>query len=1215
MKVNGSQTDFTGGIADSLKRGGSHAFSRGIDFRRFPEEYFTSLPKANKESGSVVTDLVKWMERIDTEVWAYGDTGRLYERDSNGSWSFKHGAAESSGNGMAYLAEDDFLYYMQDKAIGRYGPVSGSTPTFYDNYLVSQGGEPTNTKSLDLEASSSQYASVTDNADQSITGDLTIEAYIKPESLPTTGNEMTLVSKWDENGNQRSYRFYIGTVSNFFGDGSDGALTISSNTTDSPIDASCSGTSGTNTLSATNASFAAGQKILIHQTRGTAFAGAYQITKIQSYTTGTITTEDSLDVSYSSTGDAKAQVIVIKQYTNVTVNTGITWTAKAWDGTTGGVLAFLANGTITVNGTITAFKKGFRGGSATTDTANLNGWRAEGVSSAGDLVRTSVKNVNAGGGGGEYTGTTGEAGSGGGGGHATSGGVGGPADSSGEQAQGGSTYGTSSLSTMVFGGGGGGGGTRNLGGGSNSSGKGGTGGGIIGLFGTTVTMGGSGVLTAYGESGSAGTVVGQGSGGGGGGGSILIKCQSATLGSGQIVALGGVGGDDGATSSGVGGDGGDGRIHIDYYTSFTGTTNPSINSAQDDALGNTDGYSLNLDISSNGTNVDSYEKEAEIETGNWYRVATKIDASLSTAEFYVNGSSIGADTGTLTAIYDSTSSFAVGCDFNSSAQNFYDGLIDDVRLWNDLRSDSELLNNKDQKLTASEANLVSYYEFEDNVNDSHSNANNMTATGSPTYSSDVPFVGVTTRLDQDQAGGGNASTYTLGTSINEGATHRQTFVPQKDPQKSISVNIDTVGTGDWTLTVHNGLNEVVAEKTVTNGNLITGIYDFIFDDVWRPVIGATYHFHITSTVADGVVKSTTLNDLEDGEFTTHYQILVEDTNYHPASSFLNFLVIGNGRYVATLEPGPIYNPHRLTLPPGYKVRCFATWMEYVAIGTWKGSSISDYDQGRIFFWDGISTTYNFFIDVAEGGVNAMYGNRGTLYFIAGDDGYLMEYTGGSNAVKVKRVPRMGSKEFIEVGPGAMTFWQSLLHFGVGINGDASSVDRAVYTWGTLDDLEYPKSLNVDYPTSLGIQTGSDAKIGAVYPYGQTLLVSWQNINACGVDEISVDNDPQTETTVEMLLTDLGRISNPRKRPLVGRVDFEPLLSGESVRVKYKKDRGSGWNELPVEDTVGAKDVRIHIGDHFREIQVACDLITSGSTAPKVIGMTVYAEDEQRTRPA
>ena len=54
-----------------------------------------------------------------------------------------------------------------------------------------------------------------------------------------------------------------------FGDGSDGDLVVSSNTTDNPIDASCSGSSGSTSLSATNTSFSAGQMVRIDQTRGT----------------------------------------------------------------------------------------------------------------------------------------------------------------------------------------------------------------------------------------------------------------------------------------------------------------------------------------------------------------------------------------------------------------------------------------------------------------------------------------------------------------------------------------------------------------------------------------------------------------------------------------------------------------------------------------------------------------------------------------------------------------------------------------------------------------------------------------------------------------------------------------------------------------------------------------------------------------------------------
>ena len=146
-----------------------------------------------------------------------------------------------------------------------------------------------------------------------------------------------------------------------FGNGSDGVLTISSNTTDTPIDSSCSGTSGSTSLSATNASFAAGQLIMIHQSRGTG-VGNWELNKIASYATGTITTVLALANTYTDSGSSQAQVLVVMQYSGITINSGYTLTAKAWTGDVGGILALACSGKITVTGTITASQKGYIGG-------------------------------------------------------------------------------------------------------------------------------------------------------------------------------------------------------------------------------------------------------------------------------------------------------------------------------------------------------------------------------------------------------------------------------------------------------------------------------------------------------------------------------------------------------------------------------------------------------------------------------------------------------------------------------------------------------------------------------------------------------------------------------------------------------------------------------------------------------------------------------------
>jgi len=72
-------------------------------------------------------------------------------------------------------------------------------------------------------------------------------------------------------------------------------------------------------------------------------------------------------------------------------------------------------------------------------------------------------------------------------------------------------------------------------------------------------------------------------GGGAGGGSMLVKAINANLGENNIIATGGPGG-EGLQDVADGGDGGLGRIHIDYNSSYTGTTNPTLSVRQDSSI-------------------------------------------------------------------------------------------------------------------------------------------------------------------------------------------------------------------------------------------------------------------------------------------------------------------------------------------------------------------------------------------------------------------------------------------------------------------------------------------------------------------------------------------------------------------------------------------------------------------------------------------------------
>jgi hypothetical protein len=106
------------------------------------------------------------------------------------------------------------------------------------------------------------------------------------------------------------------------------------------------------------------QGAILDQTNTAAFgninsynnAGNYEFFTISALTGTSLTSTIPLKETYTASG--ALQVLNVPQYTNVTV-TG-TLTAAAWNGATGGVLAFEATGTVTLNANIDVSGLGFR---------------------------------------------------------------------------------------------------------------------------------------------------------------------------------------------------------------------------------------------------------------------------------------------------------------------------------------------------------------------------------------------------------------------------------------------------------------------------------------------------------------------------------------------------------------------------------------------------------------------------------------------------------------------------------------------------------------------------------------------------------------------------------------------------------------------------------------------------------------------------------------
>lgn len=329
----------------------------------------------------------------------------------------------------------------------------------------------------------------------------------------------------------------------------------------------------------------------------------------------------------SSQGQRKFQVVRVPQYSSATLSSGLT--ASAWNGATGGILAFDVAGNLTLGGTVSVNGLGFRGGGtrqlagtsggSDTDyrnvaTANYHGGKAEGIAgtpryiydaATNSVVSTGVEGYpngstargapgNAGGGGTDGNPDANDENSGGGGGaNGGAGGLGGNTWNSNLARGGHGGAAVTSAADRVIMGGGGGGGSRNNSSGTASSGA--AGGGIVMI--RTGTVSSSGTISANGSDGN--DAENDGGGGGGAGGSVIVVVNSGGLGGLTINARGGAGGDAWIAQAsgtfpgerhGPGGGGGGGFIAVTSgaTTNVTGGTN-GVTTTVLDAYGATAG--------------------------------------------------------------------------------------------------------------------------------------------------------------------------------------------------------------------------------------------------------------------------------------------------------------------------------------------------------------------------------------------------------------------------------------------------------------------------------------------------------------------------------------------------------------------------------------------------------------------------------------------------
>lgn len=465
-------------------------------------------------------------------------------------------------------------------------------------------------------------------------------------------------------------------------------------------------------------------------------------------------------------------------------------------------------------------------------------------------------------------------------------------------------------------------------------------------------------------------------------------------------------------------------------------------------------------------------------------------------------------------------------------------------------------------------------------------------------------------------------TYVLKNTISESDGDYCVFAPDFEPFYSISVFVSVKGTGDWTLTLHDGFNSKIASATITNANVVAGSFnEFVFPapgvrsftGAIQSGLSAAYHFHLNSSVAadTAAVATVTANSMVGTNFLLFVYRMVQTVNtWHPMTIFTGstvLLCIGNGQYLSTYnfsnDDNPsnnVYNRERFPLDAGYEVCGLSVNNQYLVIAAEKRSSsnVNNFQDGMLYFWDGNNSTYNFKIQVPMGAPYSIYTFNNITYFVCA--GSLYAWGGGQQVIKVRPISYqntdyLGTADDTYVNPNMMDSRSNLLMIGYPSTTTNVNNSYGVYSWGSVE-LIYPNSFGLSYQLANGqtnFSVANQLKIGMIKNFVDALYVSWSYIDSNGVTRYGVDltnNSSGAASTFrwDSLIWD-GGVRYKMKQAMRYKINFLPLPAGSTLTPYYTLDRGTpitaDTNGTSFQVGTGATEVVVELDSaRFHELQ-------------------------------
>jgi len=242
----------------------------------------------------------------------------------------------------------------------------------------------------------------------------------------------------------------------------------------------------------------------------------------------------------------------------------------------------------------------------------------------------------------------------------------------------------------------------------------------------------------------------------------------------------------------------------------------------------------------------------------WHHVACVSDGAAT--KIYVDGILEGTGGGVPSINSNLSAALHIGKDSRYSTTRFFDGIIDEVRIWNTARTSMQIQENMFEELTGSETGLVAYYRFDEatgstTLPDESTNSNTGTLTS---MDAATDWVTAAAREPFKTLNGGNwnsTSTWKSGAVPNASTA---VLNIKHDITLDASVSADMININDGvTLTLASGQTLSISGNIIDNGT-ITGDGSILLSS-GTPMLGGTFGNLTVNGASPTLTANTTLS--------------------------------------------------------------------------------------------------------------------------------------------------------------------------------------------------------------------------------------------------------------------------------------------------------------------------------------------------------------------